>query len=342
MIENLKLKNFKGIREGKLNLSSLTILLGANNSGKTTILEALFLAPNPFRKAPYVVGGYNSAVDVIHSMHETLSSEGFAFLLNKYTANKAEIECKTNGETFVLKFIKASDYIYAVSNRDYEGQYYTVPDGNEKSFGYLYLSKREHYELYSLPFVGNTLLISSRLVKAGYDYLEENWASIINLGICRKVAEEASELSAERYKDITIEPFLGKKLAIYAYLEDGTRIRLGDLGEGVQSYILARILYEIEKPEVLLWDDVEAHLNPRILLSIAGWFSDIVDEGRQVIVTTHSLEAARTIAGLNEEKAKIYLLSLENNILKTKEFTLEEVDKLVEAGIDVRVAEPLL
>jgi len=33
-------------------------------------------------------------------------------------------------------------------------------------------------------------------------------------------------------------------LTIYAYLEDGTRIRLGDLGEGTQNYILARILFE--------------------------------------------------------------------------------------------------
>jgi len=67
-----------------------------------------------------------------------------------------------------------------------------------------------------------------------------------------------------------------------------------------------------------------------------------VEDGKQIIVTTHSLEAAKTIAGLNEEKARIYLISLDNNILKAKEFTLEEIDKLIEAGIDVRVAELLL
>ena len=343
MIESLKIKNFRGIKEGELKLSTLTILLGGNNSGKTAILEALFLAPNPFRRVPYVVGRYNSAAEVVHSMHETLNSQGFAFLLNKYTAENAEIECKVNGDEFLLRFIRKGESILVSTNKEMRSYNTEFTEGKEiKYFGGLELSSFKTYPYDSGLFINNTLLISPKFVKIGYDYLEENWASIINLGVCRKVAEEASELSAERYKDITIEPFLGKKLAIYAYLEDGTRIRLGDLGEGIQNYILARILYEVEKPEVLLWDDVEAHLNPRILLNIAEWFSGIVEDGKQIIVTTHSLEAAKTIAGLNEEKARIYLISLDNNILKAKEFTLEEIDKLIEAGIDVRVAELLL
>ncbi|KAF5417987.1 MAG: hypothetical protein C5S38_00460 [Candidatus Methanophagaceae archaeon] len=131
-------------------------------------------------------------------------------------------------------------------------------------------------------------------------------------------------------------------MAIYGFLEDGRRIRLGDLGEGIQNYIIARILYELEKPKVLLWDDIEAHLNPRMLLSIAEWFFDIVQNGDQVIITTHSLEPARTIASLNEEKTAIYLTSLQDNILKAKRLTLKDMEDFLEAGIDVRVAEPLL
>ena len=54
------------------------------------------------------------------------------------------------------------------------------------------------------------------------------------------------------------------------------------------------------------------------------------------------MEAARTIAGINEEKAAIYLTSLEKGTLKTKKLTLKEIEEFSEAGIDVRVAEPLL
>jgi len=332
MITKLSIKNFRGIGEGELELAPLTILLGGNNSGKSTILEALFLAPNPFRSVPYVIGSA-SAVEVVHAMHETLNSQGYAFLLYNYTANQAEIECKVDGEDYVLLFDK----------KDSDISVYTKKRGEEDYIGgmdMLSMSFTRGKEPKTL--IDNTLLISSKLVKSGYQYLERNWASIINLGICKKVAEDVSGLVYDNYRDITIEPFLGSALAIYGFLEDGRRIRLGDLGEGVQNYIIARILYELENPKVLLWDDIEAHLNPRMLLNIAGWFFDIVEDDNQIIITTHSLEAARTIAGINKEKTAIYLTSLEKGALKTKKLTLKEIEEFSEAGIDVRVAEPLL
>jgi hypothetical protein len=346
MITKLSIKNFRGIREGELELAPLTILLGGNNSGKSTILEALFLAPNPFRSVPYVIGSYNSAAEVTHSMHETLNSQGYAFLLYDYTASQAEIDCKVDGGDYVLLFTKKDTGIFVSTNKREVGEVYTATIGGKQiktcKIGGINMSglsiDREVIEL----FIDNTLLISSKLVKRGYQYLQRNWASIINLGIRKKVAEEVSGLVYDNYKDITIEPFLGGKLAIYGFLEDGRRIRLGDLGEGVQNYIIARILYELEKPKVLLWDDIEAHLNPRMLLNIAEWFFDIVENGNQIIITTHSLEAARTIAGLNEEKARIYLTSLEKSNLKAKSLTLKEMEEYIDAGIDVRVAEPIL
>jgi AAA15 family ATPase/GTPase len=48
IIENLQINRFRGIRD--LNLAGLgwvNILVGKNNSGKTTILEAISIACNP-------------------------------------------------------------------------------------------------------------------------------------------------------------------------------------------------------------------------------------------------------------------------------------------------------
>jgi ABC-type phosphate transport system ATPase subunit len=164
----------------------------------------------------------------------------------------------------------------------------------------------------------------------------------MNLGITNRVAEDVSRLVNEDYINITIEPYLGGKLAIYGFLKDGTRIRLGDMGAGTQIYIIARMLYELKKPKILLWDDVESHLNPRMLLSIAEWFSELIEEGNQVVLTTHSLEAARMIAGLNEENTLIYLTSLEDGVLRTQSMSLRDVEDLLEAGVDIRLAERVL
>jgi AAA15 family ATPase/GTPase len=44
MIEMVEIENLRGIVSGRLEgLSPLSILLGVNNSGKSTILEALYL-----------------------------------------------------------------------------------------------------------------------------------------------------------------------------------------------------------------------------------------------------------------------------------------------------------
>jgi hypothetical protein len=350
MITNLKLTNFRGIKEGELDLAPLTILLGGNNSAKSTILEALFLAPNPFRRVPYVIGDYSSVAEVIQSTHETLGSQGYAFLLYNYTAKHAEICCLADGEEHLLQFVVRSEdpYTIVVSTNKETGVKLSVTiagkDEVVNRMGSLYMSGMGFSTDVSSDkiFVDNSLLFSATLSKSGHKYVNNNWVTITNLMIDRAVAEDVSRLVHDKYRNITIEPFLGGSSSINGLLEEGRRIRLGDQGEGFQIYVIAKILYELAQPKVLLWDDIEAHLNPRMLLSIAEWFFDILEKGDQVVVTTHSLEAARTIAGVNEEKAAIYLTALEKGVLKTRKFTLQEMEKYLEAGIDVRVAEPFL
>jgi len=91
LIKEVEFTNFKGIEKGKIELFPLTILIGSNNAAKSTILEALFLAPNPFRDVPYVIPESNStqALVALYYLHRTLDYQGYAFLLHNYTANNA-------------------------------------------------------------------------------------------------------------------------------------------------------------------------------------------------------------------------------------------------------------
>ena len=332
MITKLSIKNFRGIEKGELELAPLTILIGGNNSGKSAILEALFLAPNPFRSVPYIINGY-TAVETLHEIHRTVISEGgYAFLLYNYTTNRAEIECEVDSEDYALLFNKKDTSITVYTKKH---------GGEEENIGEIDMSMSSIYgkpmsSIYGKEqktFIDNTLLISSKLTKSGYQYFYYKGQNSITKRIRKKVVEDISKLVYDNYRDITIEPSFSGGMAIYGILEDGRMIRVCDLGEGVQNYMIARILYELENPKVLLWDDIETHLDPRMLLDIAGWIFDIVESGNQVVVTTHSLDAMRTIAGINEENAAIYLTSLEKSALKTKKLTLKEIEEFSEAGI---------
>jgi len=342
MIKTLELKNFRGIKEGKIELAPMTILIGPNNSGKTTILEALYLAPNPFRKAPY---GVQRAIGIIHEFHQTLESRGYLFLLRNYTSNEAKIKC----DGYTLTFTKENNWIHVDANKAPKMSV-NIPliklgIGEEKETVKFALGKLGVYTddisvVSDESLIWNVLFFSSNLRQRAFEYIRNEWASIINLGICKKVSAQISNFIWENIKDITIEPF-GGKLTINAYLEDGRRIRLGDMGEGIQSYLLIRILHEYLKPDILLWDDVEAHMNPRMLLAVGDWFSKLVEGGVQVIVSTHSLEAVRTLASL-VEGARICLTALEDGVLRVRALTLDEVEELLEAGVDVRASAEVL
>ena len=330
MIKRIRIKQFRGIREGELELAPLTILLGANNSGKTTVLEALLLVHGPIHKQPYE---YEiEAVKLLLYLHKTLDAQGFSFLLYNYSAEKAHVSAELDGKTCDLPLTRSGDWIICKEPTLFGGEEVELSMTSD------YLGPRPVRPL------SKALYVRSDLIKPAYEYLRRIWPDVWQYA--SRVAEALSRLVHEDYVNFTMEPFHGGKVTLYAFLKDGRRVRLGDLGDGVQVLATAMLLYELVKPKLLLWDDVEAHMNPSMLLYLASWLGERVREGTQVVVSTHSLEAASAIAHAGEEvsekEVRIVLLSLRNGVLRYRVMTLEEVEEYRRAGIDVRVGEGLL
>ena len=338
MIRKLRLENFRGVVKGEIELDKLTILVGANNSGKTTILEALFLAPNPFRAVPYFP---MTAAELLAEYHRALNEKGYTFLVNKYTAEKAVIGV----DDTEITFHKSGPHLAVFVNHQPAGfalQTTLIPINGRELFlvGTLEAggSARGVEKLLLTP---NTLMLSTKLAHFAHRYLRQVWIEISNKGAAATVAKDVSRYVAEDYVNLTVEPFTGGKLSLFAMLSDGTRVRLSDLGAGVHLYVVNRLLYEHYRPEVVLWDDIEAHLNPRLLLHVAEWFADLVDEGKQVVVSTHSLEAVKTLTTFVED-ATVLLTSLKDGILTARKIKLDELQSLARLGVDPRMAESFL
>ena len=329
MIHRLGLRNFKGVVEGEAELDKLTILVGPNNSGKTTILEALFLAPNPLRQVPYVP---TTAVQLLLEYHKTLSETGYTFLLNKYIANNMVI--KVDDLELLFTKINGSGIAVKVTYLSQSGETgildlgYLRPDGN--------VEVRSNVQI-----ADNTLLLSTKLAKFAHEYLQSRWIEILNTRAPALISREVSRFVSEEYVNVTAEPFTAGSMTFYVMLADGTRIRLSDLGAGVHLYVVNRLLYEHYRPDVVLWDDLETHFNPRLLTHVAEWFADLVEEGKQVIVSTHSLEVVETLTAFVEDAA-VLLTSLRDGKLKVRKLGPKELEEWAKAGIDPRYAEALL
>ncbi|MGB9718455.1 MAG: AAA family ATPase, partial [Thermoproteota archaeon] len=292
MIRRLRLWNFRGVKRGEARLAPFTIILGGNNSGKTTLLEALFLAPNPFRRAPY--SGVDVAVKILHELHKVFESTGYFFLFHNYTSGKAGIQC----DSHVIRFIRDNEMIYVTTNKSDTGQCIMLNGKPTQVLGKLSFTLTNIVFMYVNDKVTkeDSLLLSPSLTKMSYNYLRINWPLLAHSDVCSKIAEELSQLVGEKCVDITMEPFFKGGMSLNLLLEDERRIRLSDAGTGVQNYVTARILYELNKPGILLWDDFENSLDSATLSSVSGWLSSLVEKGVQVVVTTRSPEAAGRIA----------------------------------------------
>ena len=367
MIRKLRLENFRGVVKGEIELDRLTILVGPNNSGKTTILEALFLAPNPFRAVPYVFRLLDQYVlrrvfpvrtrqviyvqapvaELLAIYHRALNEKGYTFLVNRYTAEKAIIGADDTEITFYKTGLNLDVYV------NYQPKVipgFKLPRQmtlNGKEQFYVGRLRTEWSEelvssgLETLLLTPNTLMLSTKLVGFAHEYLRQVWIEISNKGYAAAVAKDVSRYVAEDYVNLTVEPFTGGELSLFAMLSDGTRVRLSDLGAGVHLYVVNRLLYEHYRPEVVLWDDVETYLNPRLLSHVAEWFADLVDEGRQVVVSTHSLEAVKTLTTFVED-ATVLVTLLRDGVLKWMRVKPDKLRKGSRAGIDPRYAEVFL
>lgn len=355
----LEIENFRGVKRGELELPRASIILGANNSGKTTILEAIYLLPGPCRKTPAGV-----PLDIVHELHATLDSTGYAFLLRFYRKIRASIRAELDGRRWELTMDPEDDLIFlrtfsypAPGEEKKEGR---VPEESCRAhrFSRVWELTREHSDVLdgvdafltyrrkesareSFP---ESLFYHPDLRKVFWDKIRRRWAETAEL--TREVARQLDSLVGQGALDLTLEPYGGEAPQTHSLylLTRAGKVRLGDVGSGVQGLATLMLLYAMTKPRYVLIDDVESHLNPSALLFLASWLYDRMEEDKiSLVVATHSIEAASVLlATLEDFGAAVTIVGLKDGVLKGRTLTREQFEELKAAGVDVRVSEGIL
>ncbi len=324
IIEKMRMRYFRGIVSGEIEFSPLTILVGGNGSGKTTLLEALFLLNGFSNDNPY------SVQYVLSTIHSTLTSNSLDHLIYGYGSRfkKASIEyILSNNRQVLLEILSEDDTLCIKGYNNSEGRK-TIELARIKRF-----SIAGSYSSYGFYKV---LFIRGDIVKLMYNFMYSRWIDIVNKGITKTVAEDLAGITGLKAIDIIGEAFGSGTYSLMLYLENGYRVRLGDLGDGLQLVTVFEILTKYIDPDIILWDDIESHMNPQLLIYVVNKLVDAVENGKQVVVTTHSIEAVKTITGLYD-KAKCAKLCLDNGFLKIEYFNRDSIEELEKLGVDIRV-----
>lgn len=302
----LKVNEFRGIRklEEPLALKKFNVLIGKNNSGKSSLLEALFLFPHP---------GRNYALTPKAALY---------FLAEKKSGSTRSLIYKYDG-TATLKF-------YAKLEKEFEEWEIKIP-----SKGTPMVIRNDYKIRDSLKF-DKTIYFpnDTEFMKSLDHFLTDNESKILKNEIHKIVARHVSNQLDENFTEIVL-----KRDGWYFRREDASYIHISDVGDGVKKFTRAMMICELIKPKLILWDDFDTSLHPSMIKALLRWLA----EGEwQVVLATHSIDIPYYLAELNEEldefDAQLVLLKKDqNDILHHKELTMSELENLLEANIDPRM-----
>ena len=306
MINSIEIKNFRGINEGKLeNLTPLTILVGANGCGKSTVLQSLLLGASADQDEAlrWVM---SKRLEGNHGA-EWLFPNGLFRGRSEFVAYTPE-KCVTTLVAADLSFEVQSMEKMIVSGNN--GPYTAVGVGLDGSAKFR-SALQEHY----IPNVFHIEPNDSSLSVPLYTLFQD----AVKLGR-RDGIREVIQTLVPGLKDIIL---LASGDRPYVALEYSTGIvPVLHSGEGISQLVRESLELASRPDGVALMEEPETNKHPAAIFQTAKVIFAAVRRGIQVILSTHSLELIDALmeqAVTKEELAMVSLfkLQLRNGCLQT-------------------------
>lgn len=321
MITKLRLKNFKKVQEQEFNLNQFELLVGSNNSGKSTVLQALAIwqfCVDQFRRAQK---GGKRGIQVVLPSFTVLPLPEFNLLWRnkidrKYTPKKDDPKSKVQ------------EYIYIEIE-----VFWNDDDGNETSFG-VSLRYQTPQSMYAIPIEGwnkFTELDKSNALPhivyvppfSGIEPLEQ-WMDDGNVrqhvgksqpgSVIRNLLYRVIDIQDDNGLDIPINenknwkeiqekieywfgvqllpPMYEKRVSTeitVEYKSNGKTFDIISGGSGFhQILILLAFYFGYNDVTTILFDEPDAHLHTNLQRNILSYF--LSKTGKQFIMATHSTE----------------------------------------------------
>jgi AAA15 family ATPase/GTPase/5S rRNA maturation endonuclease (ribonuclease M5) len=354
MLSKIKIENFKGIKYCEISdLGKVNVFVGRNNSGKSSILDALCLIRSAFYPKLF-----NEPIPLLLLRRKAI--ERSMYVLRNFWYNydttqriKFNLEFKS-GEKLNIEVSFRNDYQFQILFEDPSGRLGKFIDGKyfesiEMDVGSNILSS--HGYIKNIPsiyphlntFLSEIVLIDDYLARK----LELLEASVFNRIYeqrrDKKLAEKLNDVYNVEAETLTYIPisYSPQKFRLSIVTKD-SYFHIDDMGDGTKYAMVILFLCSLLKDTAFLVEEVESHQHSGAITKFIPKLVEIANQQNvQLFLTTHSIEMLNVLSRLPEEY-DIHLFYIENkNGYIDVKYLGRNVDFkiLLDLGVDPRFLE---
>lgn len=350
VLTGLEVYRFRGIKELKLHgLTHVNVLLGRNDVGKSSVLEALYLASAAFRFEDPLNRG-----------------DKVSYLLNRRGARG--LRWRKGGEVLWYGYDDSESIKLALKidnkairielHRSHEHPLVAL-EPEEPMLGCLCCAHvfDERGWMHGARSIGEMRGKINKLVPGLIDIIEGMmfidapllrdfrrvedtlWTPLIRDRLDKLVVETLKSGYSIPIEDLTYARF-GEDVQLMARLPH-TSVRVDDLGDGARYALAMLMAAALAKNTILLIEEPESHQHPGGLAKAVEMLLDVAKKnGTQLFISTHSIELVRLLEAVGREVgleiATFFLERDENGLVSARRVEPGDREILAKLGIDVR------
>lgn len=349
MYEKISIKRYRQFENLEVEgFSRINIFTGRNNSGKTSILEAITLHSNAYN--PLILSTLRSYRESKNSSDvESYSSEKWKNYFPKLdTSNKIEIEGTYDNETWEVKIEYLDDRTQILNRMEESEKDTSLIKANDGEITALILENisdsREEF-ISVIGEDGKPLFIDSREPK-----IECPFKDSMNRQITEYEIEEFSKLEKNKNKDLLIEALkeIDKRIEdlvlidedgnkeIYADIGEDKLIGISQLGGGVIEATETILGIFMSKNNIVIFDEIANGIHQSAFKGYWEAIDKVAEESNvQIFASTHSYDCLEGLRDSSLSNYSVYRLE-KNKKRDLVKYDNEELDSALKSNFEVR------
>jgi len=325
VITDLTLENIRGISKGTLaGLSPISIFVGPNNSGKSTILDALFLGANV--NPAQAIGALRARMDVSEPQRWFLRST----IGNGESSGRVTVKLDSGQDRIVnvdsklqISISSTHEAALRLELKDLESQIgqsqrsdrHELTERKRQMMGQIAEAEKLRSQDWPVPDV---ILYDPRRSTNGRS-LPELYTLAAESGLSDQVNGILTDLLPDVKRVELLAP-QGKPV-VYLSMKSGAALPVGIAGDGVRLLLRLSMELAVRKGGIALLEEPETHLHPGAIRQAARAIQAAAGRDIQIAMSTHSLElidALLTEFPEHRERITVFRTAIdENGVLLT-------------------------